>query len=131
VSLRETIEADLASTLENPDDYGLPVELIAPDGTIQTKSANDATADLSGQILYDTRAEEPETGAEIIIHKPVVTLRRTSLDRIPIPGEDWIVRIPITPSLTATKEDFALERPGEDGGAIGFIRLYLTRVSQS
>jgi hypothetical protein len=82
-------------------------------------------------VLYDTRAEEPETGAEIVVHKPVVTLRRSSLDTIPGDGENWTVRIPETPIAGASMVDFALERPSEDGGAIGFIRLYLMRVVQS
>jgi hypothetical protein len=122
VSLREEIEADLAETLEDPEDFGLPVTLVDDLGDSQ---------DYYGQILYDTLAENPETGAEIIIHKPVVTLRRSSLVRVPLPGENWVVKIPLTPSLTAPKVDFAIERPTEEGGAIGFIRLYLMRIEQS
>jgi hypothetical protein len=117
--------------MEDLDGYGLPVELIAPGGTKQTNSANDPDNLLAGQVLYDTRAEEPETGAEIVVHKPVVTLRRSSLDRVPADGENWTVRIPETPIDGAPMVDFALERPSEDGGAIGFIRLYLMRVVQS
>jgi len=122
VNLREQIEADLADTLEDPDDFGLPVTLVDDLGDSQ---------DYYGQILYDTLTENPETGAEVVVHKPVVTLRRSSLVRIPLPNEKWIVKIPLTPSLTAPKVDFAIERPSEEGGAIGFIRLYLTRIEQS
>jgi len=127
--LRERIEADLAVTLEG--DYKLPVVLIAPDGARQDKSANDPDADLVGQIIYDTRVDAPETGGDIIIHKPVVTLRRTSLDRIPKSGEKWAVEIPTVPQYDAPKEKFFLEVALEDGGAIGFIRLHLMRVKQS
>lgn len=126
--LRETIEADLAVTLEG--DYRLPVILIAPDGARQDKSANDPEADLVGQIIYDTSVEDPETGGAIIVHKPVVILRRTSLDRVPISGEKWAVEIPTVPKYDATKEKFVVEEAREDGGAIGFIRLYLMRVKQ-
>jgi hypothetical protein len=129
MNLREQIEADLEDTLEG--DFGLPVILIAPDGTIYDKSANQPTEDLMGQILYDTSVLDPDTGIEIIVHKPVITLRRSSLTVVPQDGEDWAVQIPITPSLTATKETFKLERPVEEGGAIGFIRLYLMRAEQS
>ena len=127
--LREQIESDLGTTLEG--DFGLPVELIAPDGTIYDSSFNDPEFPLMGQILYDTLVVDPDTGAEMIVHKPVVTLRRSSLEVVPQDGEDWAVRIPIVPDRTATKETFKLERPLEEGGAIGFIRLYLTRAEQT
>jgi len=129
VILREIIESDLGQTLES--EFGLPVVLIDPDGGIQENSANDNLTPLVGQILYDTRLENPETGQEIIVHKPVVTLRRTSLNRIPLPGEKWVVKIPIVPKFDAEKISFSLEAPTEDGGAIGFIRLYLMELDQS
>lgn len=128
MNLRVQAEADLAVTLEDPDGYGLPVILIAPDGTRYDKSANDPTQDLSGQILYDTTVTEPETGLDIIVHKPVVTLRRSSLARVPVPGETWAVRIPETPDPTATKTLHTVERATEEGKAIGFVRLYLTKA---
>jgi len=128
VNLREQVESDLAITLEG--DFKLPVILISPDGETQDKSANDPTADLVGQVLYDTLIQNPDTGAEMVVHKPVVTLRRSSLSRIPQSGEKWVVKIPTTPSYSAAKETFFLERPLEDGGAIGFIRLYLMRAIQ-
>lgn len=128
MTLRAEIEADLAETLEG--DFGLPVELVAPDGTRYSKSANDATADLVGQVLYDTTSQDGD-GNTVIDHKPVVTLRRTSLARIPQPGEKWAVEIPIAPTSTATRETFMLERASQDGGSIGFVRLYLTAAVQS
>lgn len=130
-NLRELVESDLAYTLEDPEGFGLPVILIAPNGTTYDKSANDEAADLTGQILYDSLDVDPETGAEIIVHKPVVTLRRSSLEVIPGPNEKWVVKIPTTPSYNAEKESFYLERPTEHGGAIGFIRLYLMAIKQS
>lgn len=128
MNLRVDIESDLSETLEDPDGYGLPIILIAPDGTIQTKSENDADQDLSGQILYDSSIMDPETGLEIVVDKPVITLRRTSLTRIPAAGEKWFIRIPERPDPTAPKSLHSLERPPEHGKSIGFIRLYLTRA---
>lgn len=122
MSLREQVESDLSFTLESIGDWGLPVELIDPDGLVYQ---------LNGQILYDTIVTDPETGGEIIVHKPVVTLRRSSLTRVPLSGEKWAVKIPIEPSLTANKVTFLLERPTEEGGSIGFIRLYLMKAKQS
>jgi hypothetical protein len=129
MNLRELVEHDLSDTLEG--DWGLPVELVDPNGVLYTKSANDPTLDLVGQILYDTTVQNPDTGAEIVVHKPVVTLRRSSLIRVPLSGELWWVRIPLTPSYSATKVGFLLEQATEDGGSIGFIRLYLQAAEQS
>jgi hypothetical protein len=128
---RETIESDLKETLES--DYGLPVELIAPDGTKQIYSANDPTELLMGQILYDSTIRDPNTGLDIVVHKPVVSLRRSSLTTVPdaTPGSRWAVRIPIRPSASAPKETFRLSRPTEGGDSIGFVRLYLERIEQS
>lgn len=131
MNLRVTAEADLYRTLEHANDWGLPVELIAPDGTIQTKSANHPTEDLKGQVLYDTTVVNPETGLDMVIDKPVVTLRRSSLDRIPAADENWMIRIPETPDPTATKTLHKIERAPEQGKAIGFIRLYLTKAIEA
>jgi len=128
VNLRAQAEADLAVSLEDPDGFGLPVVLISPDGVKYDKSANDATQDLSGQILYDTTVLSPETGLDMIVHKPVVTLRRTSLARIPLATEKWMIMIPETPDPAATKVLHAIERAPEEGKSIGFIRLYLTEA---
>jgi hypothetical protein len=127
-NLRVVVESDLGTTLEG--DWGLPVELIAPDGTVyNTKAGTDDP--LVGQILYDSREDDPETGAEVIVNKPVVTLRRSSLGRIPAANEKWAVRIPTVPDPAAAKTAFSLERPTELGGAIGFIRLYLVKIESS
>ena len=124
MNLRELAESDLSDTLENPNDFGLPVLLIDPDGVEH--------GPYYGQVLYDTRGTD-EVGVEITQHAPVVTLRRSSLVRVPLPSEKdlWAVKVPVTPSLTAAKETFVLGHPSEDGGSIGFIRLYLTKTVQS
>ena len=127
--LRERIEADLAITLEG--EYGLPVELISPDGEkINTKK--DTTEQLVGQILYDTRTGNPDTGEVVIDNNPIVTLRRSSLSRIPKSGEKWSVKIPIEPKADASLVNFVLTatRSNEGGASIGFIRLYLQKAEQ-
>ena len=70
---------------------------------------------------------------KIVSNKPVVSLRRTSLARVPVPGEKWIVRIPIDPSPTAELQDYQFDRSRspEGGRTLGLIRLYLTKVKQS
>jgi hypothetical protein len=128
MNLRALVESDLADTLEGG--WGLPVVLFDPDGDKYDKSANDPTKDLVGQVLYDTLTVDPEDGAEVVVHKPVVTLRLSSLERVPLDGEKWAVQIPITPDPAADKVTFYLERPSEEGGSIGFIRLYLMATEQ-
>lgn len=130
ISLRERVESDLEKSLEG--EWGLPVVLISPDGEIIDTSEN--TGDpLSGQVLYDTVRINPETGEQMVVNNPIVTLRRSSLSRIPIPGETWIVKIPTTPSTTADLESFIAdpERSPEGGRSIGMIRLYLIKGQQS
>ena len=130
MNLRERAERDLATTLEGP--FSLPVELVDPDGNEITESLNDADG-LRGQIIYDTIKLNPDTGDEMVVNKPVVSLRRSSLARVPAPGEVWFVRIPIDPSTTATKESFVIDadRPPEGGRSLGFIRIYLRKAAQS
>jgi hypothetical protein len=120
-NLRQQAEADLAFTLEG--DFSLPVELTDPDGLKQS---------VTGQVLYDTVVVSPDTGQEVVVNNPVITLRRSSLNRIPGPAENWFVKIPTTPSATAEMSDFVIDtdRPPEGGGSIGFIRLYLKKASQ-
>lgn len=131
VNLRERVEQDLSFSLEGTD-WGLPVQLVAPDGTVQIFK-KDSTEDLlMGQVLYETIRVNPDSGEEIVVREPVVTLRRTSLNRIPAEGEKWAVKIPEKPSLTANLITYLLDesRPPEGGEAIGFIRLYLIEAGQ-
>jgi hypothetical protein len=124
-NLRETIEAGLATSLESPGGFGLPVLLVDPDG--------EEHGPYYGQILYNTKRIDPMTGVEIVVKDPIVTLRRSSLARVPEDSEKnrWAVRIPVTPSVTADKVTYGLGRPIEDGASIGFIRLYLTKLVQA
>ena len=131
MNLREQAEADLAVTLEDIKGFGLPVILIDPDGNIIDKSANEPTEELTGQILYDTVVVRPETGLETVIPDPVVTLRRSSLSRVPGAGEKWMCIIPKDPSTTAPKVLHLVSRAPQDGRSIGFIRLYLTKITKT
>ena len=123
MNLRLKAENDLAFSLEGL--WALPVVLVDPDGNEQTKSANDPTKDLSGQVLYDHKELDSETGMEIIVNTPVVTLRLSSLDRVPKYGETWKMKFALVPDPKAPKQTFILiGRPPQGGASIGFIRLY-------
>lgn len=128
--LREIVENDLSITLEGR--FGLPVELTSPDGVTQTNSANDEESLLMAQVLFDTTYEDPETGGVTILEDPVVTLRRTSLDRIPVDGEFWHVLAPTEPREDAPRESYVLsDLPIQGGASLGIVRLYLTKPKQS
>jgi len=77
--------------------YGLPVELTAPDGT-EIKLNEDGVT-LKGEILYDREAIDPESGDLITVQEIMVSLRKTALSRIPLAGEIWKVAIPLNPAL--------------------------------
>jgi len=127
-NLRAQIEKDLATSLEG--EWKIDVELTSPDGIKQTMSKNNPSAKLGGQVLYFSRGENPTTGEAIIVNLPVVTLRVTSLDRVPAPGETWYIKMPIAPQVGAVKRSFicSADRAPEHGTDIGFIRLYCQRI---
>lgn len=130
-NLRALIETDLKMTLEG--DFSSRVNMIGPDGT-RYESTVDGR-DLVGQVLYNTVREGESFGTigKIVLDTPVVTLRRSSLTRIPAAGEKWIIEIPESPIANApfVQYTFSPTRPPEGGAAIGFIRLYLQAVEQS
>ena len=116
MNIREQIETDLEITLEG--DFGLPIELIDPNGVVYD--------DLLGQVLYDSVDEN-----EVFSGHPVVTLRISSLTRVPVDGENWAVKIPESPSLLGTLITYVLDKPVQHGRSIGFMKLYLTQTVQS
>lgn len=128
MNLRAQIEQDLSFSMESTDGWGMPVELVSPAGVEQTQSANDATKLLAGQVLYDTREQDPDTGLDVLVHRPVVTLRVTSLDAVPARG--WVIRFALSPVAGATLVSHYVERVSEDGRSIGFVRIYPGRLVQ-
>ncbi len=125
VNLRKEIEEDLSFTLEG-EDFGLPVELIGPDGLKQS---------VTGQVLFDTVRTDPETGQPVLTGNPVVTVRRSSLSPIPgdTPGEVWQVRIPGRPDPDADLVDYVASpvHANTGGASIGFLTLHLQKASQT
>lgn len=128
-NLRKLTESVLATSLESA--WGLPVELTSPDGITQTLSANDGET-LVGQVLSSSLDSDPETGATLLTDKPVVTLRISSLDRVPLAGENWFIKMSMIPDPAATKEDFMMsaDRPPFRNESIGFVKIYCQKVTQ-
>lgn len=130
LNLRRKIEQDLSRTIER--EYGLPVSLVSPAGEEINTSVHTGEQ-LYGQILYESVRVNPDTGEEIVLNNPAITLRRSSLSRVPEPNETWLVRIPTAPTEGAPIEDFVFDstRAPEGGQSIGYITLYLRRATQS
>lgn len=131
-NLREQINKDLQETMETENDWGLPIILIAPDGT-EYNTKKDSTDRLSGQVLYHFTEFSPDTGEDIVVNMPVVTLRISSLERVPLDGENWVVKIPEENSTTADFETyiFSTTKALKLNRSIGIIKLYLQKVKQS
>ena len=123
MGLRAQAEAYLETTLEDPNLFGQSIELIAPDGEKIT---------VNGQVIYKTMVTN-DLGLETVVNKPVVTVRASSLSRVPLPTDSprWACRIPETPRAGADVKTFIVETPEEGGGSLGIIRLYLTLAEQS
>lgn len=117
MNLREQVVADMAISIEG--EWGLPAILVSPD---------QITYSVRGQVLYNSRVVDPDTGEQVIAQVPVLVLREASLLRVPQPGEKWGVKIPLTPSETAPKVDFVLSDRPPERSSLGFVRLYLTRI---
>lgn len=127
-NLRYTVESDLKQTLES--EWKIPVELTSPDGQKQIYSVNNPDERLGGQVLYFSTRENPVTGEPMVINQPVVTLRKSSLIRVPQAGEKWFIKMPIEPLEDAEWENFVFTptRAPEHGTDIGFIRIYPQRI---
>jgi hypothetical protein len=132
VNLSDQHEIDLAFTVEDYENgFGKVVELIAPDGVIYSVNQNDTTKLLSGRVDHAMVTRDPDTGEEFLVGNPTVSLRRSSLGRIPRAEEKgWFVRIPasVTDStlVTYATDDRALL----DDPQSGEIMLFLTKAVQ-
>lgn len=127
-NLRAAIEKDLGESIEG--EWKIDVELTDPDGNVQTMSANDPTKTLGGQVLYFSQPVNPITGEVMIVNMPVVSLRVSSLDRVPANGEKWFIRMQVSPLAGADKVSFVFTgtKAKEHGTDIGFLRIYPQKI---
>ena len=123
INVRSLAEADLRDTIEA--EFSVPVVLISPAG-----ERIDRTVDgrpLSGRVLLSRKEISSDTGEPIIVQSPVVTLRESSLSRVPKTGEKWYVQIPSGPRTDAPLADYLLDTTAavELGKSLGVINLPL------
>lgn len=132
MNLRVKVVKDLETTMEKLNGWGLPVVLISPTGQTQElkKDSEDA---LTGQVLYSHKEWKPDTGEDIVVDEPVVTLRLESLEIEPKPGENWAVKIPETPDPNAVLITFVINKDKaiEFNRGLGIVKLYLSKAKQS
>ena len=116
----------------NIRDWGLLVGLVSPDGIIHDTDILTGEPLKAVCITYSRVTIIPETGEDMIVPEPIVTLSRLSLARVPKAGENWIVRIPESPT-SPTLVDYMISptRAPEGGKSLELIRLYLQKVEQS
>lgn len=129
MKLRERMAGTgLKRTIEG--NFGLPVELIDPEGNDIT--TNTDGEQLQGQVLYDRDGIDPETGNMVVVGETAVTLRRSALSRIPVAGENWGVRIPLNPASPTVLTTFVMnpDQAPIDGQSIGYIKIFLKEAEQ-
>lgn len=131
MNLRKKINTDLEASMEGSKEWGLPVELVAPDGT-EYKTKKGTTEVLTGQVLYNRTQFNPETGEDLSIDDPMVILRLNSLERIPAQDENWAVRIPSDPDPESPLTTFVKnpDKAMKFNRSIGFVIIYLQKAEQ-
>ncbi len=130
VNLRTHIAtAGLKRSIE--ENFGLPVELIAPDGSEITENEDEET--LKGQVLYDFDGVDPESGDLVSVKETRVSLRITALSRVPLSSETWGIRIPVNPAFPTVLTQYLCSPDEAIGGgqSMGFIMLKLKESKQS
>ena len=130
-NLMAEAEAYLADSIEG--EFGMPMILVGPDGTKYATSKNSPASPLLGMVRFDSAIINTDTGERVVDPNPQVTLRRSSLTRIPVAGEKWGIWIPSGPADTTASTFWMLDtsRAPEGGLSIGIIRLYLQHPTQS
>ena len=126
--------------------WGLLIKLTDPDGDDYVSSADRNEPLRTLQTLNDFKKLNIETGEEVTVIYPVVSIRLDALARVPMSGENWFVKIQIEPldiPLSTTFDEAILLHPDsfkdymidpskatEGGNSIGFTRLYLHLAEQ-
>ena len=126
--LLKGFEACAGDIIEN--EMGLKAILIDPDGKKYSKSALDETQDLKAMLTRESLVYDANSGAEVMSEKPVVTFRIRSLARVPLDGENWIVRIQES-VFSENMKSFTLSGPPEFYRTIGHVNLNLQELSQT
>lgn len=120
------MEEDLGTALES--DFGSPVVLITPDGTIINTSVHGGP--LYGRVQSDYR-RQTESGEIVVVKEPIVILRLSALSRVPAAGENWAIQIPLAPGGAAQTFKLGDTRAPEVAATLGYVRLFPQKAVQA
>ena len=105
---------------------GTTVNSIDPDGKIVEHD--------DCQFLSGRTTESPDSGANVVVFRPVATFPRNSFpNRIPKDGENWVFQCPLDPDQPSALTSISMDESKaiEGGRSLGVIRIYLSTVKQS
>jgi hypothetical protein len=128
--LRAAQEKDLSDCIEG--EFGTDVILTDPDGETYEYSANDPELKLRAKVRYKSVSVNPETGGPLYSEDIHVSIRTTSLTRVPQDGETWGIKLPVSPQVGAPIEDFLFtpDRAIISGADMGYIKIEPVAVGQ-
>ena len=111
--------------------FSTPCVLIAPDGTRYNTDTEGNS--LTCQFLSGRVSQNPDSGEEIVVFRPVATFYRGLLTRIPQDGEKWSLEAPLGPEAPAVTTLMAFDdsKAIQGGRSLSTIRIYLSEVQQS
>ena len=122
LNVRALAEADLAHTIEG--EFASVIVLIGPDGAKQT---------VQGRVRLCKARIDTETGEQVVVPDPNVTVRRSSLSPVPATGESWYAQIPSGPRADSDTTTYRIDtsRAPQGGGTLGTLKFPLVRVAQT
>lgn len=121
VDLRVLAESDLQYSVEG--EWGATMYLIDPDGVRHT---------VVGQLVYSYIKTDPQSGDDVVVQEPVITLRKSTLTRVPVNGEKWFCQLPdAPPSTDLLNYGLTADRANMGNNSLGIVKLYPKKVKQS
>lgn len=116
-TLRQEMEADLAEILEG--DYGQEI-------TLQDPTTGESTT-VQGQDIRGMRMFDPDSGMEVFVKTPVVTVRNSRFTTLPREGWGCLIRTSLTDTTTVS---YVVDRVAEDGDSFGWTKCFLSLGQQ-
>jgi hypothetical protein len=111
-------------------EVGQKVVLLDDEGREYDKSALNPENDLMGFLVSESLEYDINTGTEVLVDAPVLSLPLRALERIPQDGEKWIIRVQTSP-FSEDLTSFTLSGPPKNAKTIGYINLKLQIVGQN
>lgn len=114
---RQDMADDLGEILEG--DFGQTIAFMNP--------ADGSTVTVQGQDVRGTRMQDPETGMDIFVKTPVVTVRNSRFTTLPAKGWGCRIRASVTDATTVA---YVVDRVAESGKSFGWTKCFLSLGEQ-